>query len=520
MVPPIPPEASREIEQVKSLVARHFPVYDVRVNYDVVQFYCTVDKSSLEAGFEELREEMSGHGYIPMITYDKGEHIVTVARKPDAKYKSAYVNIVLLIVTFLTTLAVGTLTWDGYVDADSSEYFSADNIAMGALTFTLPLMGILGTHEFGHYFAARRRKVAASLPFFIPGYPLGTFGAFISIRDPIPNRKVMLEIGVAGPLAGMLVALPLGVLGLMLTNSEGRLAPTDIDENMIGIVFPLIYSWLENLVPMEGDFLLHPTAFAAWVGFLVTSINLLPFGQLDGGHVARALLGPKAKYLSWATLGALVIIGFVYVGWLLFALIILFIASRQAPPLNDISKLDLKRIGAGMLAFAVLIVAFVPQPMVPISPDYSFDLVPLGPTNSTISPGDRPVFSVLVNNTGNALNEITFIKHSSPLGWVVAFKTTEENYSESYILELSSGERATLEVMVISPTMLNLTEDNATVVIKALAEDLDTERTISYNFTVAQELTSASVASQWPAPESPTTDWPIATGVRNVWRRH
>jgi len=125
----------------------------------------------------------------------------------------------------------------------------------------------------------------------------------------------------------------------------------------------MLYIWIQQLVPIEGDYLLHPTAFAAWVGFLVTALNLLPVGQLDGGHVARALLGAKTKYLSWVTAAILVALGFFYTGWLLFAFLILLLGARHPPPLNDITPLDTRRKVVGVLAFAILIVAFVPIPM-------------------------------------------------------------------------------------------------------------------------------------------------------------
>ncbi|MDQ1371243.1 MAG: Peptidase protein [Candidatus Thermoplasmatota archaeon] len=309
-----PPDATKEIELVKGLVARHFPVYDVKVDYDVVQFYCKIDDATLEDSFEKLREDMSPHGYIPMVTYDKGEHIIMVARKPAAKYKSVGVNLAMLIVTFVAMMFAGIYNWSSYADVPSDELYSAGTVFNGILYFALPLMAILGVHELGHYFMARRRKVAASLPFFIPSFPpLGTFGAFISLRDPIPNRKSLLEIGVAGPLAGLALAIPIGILGLMLTNAGAKLVPEDIgSENLVQISFPMIYLWLERLVPIQGDYLLHPTAFAAWVGFLVTALNLLPAGQLDGGHIARALFGHHAKYASWAAIAVLIALSFFY----------------------------------------------------------------------------------------------------------------------------------------------------------------------------------------------------------------
>ena len=492
MAPPIPPEASKEIELVKSLVARHFPVYDVRVSYDVVEFFCRIDDTTLEENFERLREEMAGHGYIPMIMYDKGEHIITVAKKPTVKYKSVAVNLAMLVVTFLTMLLAGVLNWTGYADASGGAIFTVDSLLMGMITFALPLMAILGVHELAHFLAARRRGVAASLPFFIPSIPpLGTFGAFISLRDPIPNKKTLLEVGVAGPLAGLLVALPLGIIGLILTNSEAKLVPTNVgSEGVMGISFPLIYQALELFIPLRGDYLLHPTAFAAWVGFLVTALNLLPVGQLDGGHVARALLGARAKYLSWVTVAILVGIGMFYYGWLIFALLILFLGARHPPPLNDISPLDLKRKGIGVLTFAVLVIAFVPIPMTAVTADYSFELQPIDATDATIALGGSHVFNATVENTGNALNEIVVTGSVNAADWGARFKLgsqDDSHYAQDLLVTLNSSENATISVLMSAPPSAQYGQ-SYNVTIKGTTKNDTIERTLSFNLTVTNPV--------------------------------
>jgi len=495
MAPPIPPEASKEIEFVRSLVARYFPVYDVRVTYDVVQFFCRVDDTTLEERFETMREDMTKQGYIPMIVYDKGEHIVTVAKKPDMKYRSIYVNLGMLIITFIAMLAAGAINWASYAGLPSNNIFGFEGLTYGMLYFTLPLMAILAVHELSHFLFARRRHVAASMPFFIPSIPpLGTFGAFISLRDPIPNRKTLLEVGVAGPIAGLLMTIPFAILGLYLTNAEAKPVPEDIGQSgVVGIVFPLIYRGIEQLIPATGDYLLHPMAFAAWVGFLVTALNLLPVGQLDGGHVARALLGSKARYLTWATIAALVGIGIFYFGWLLFALLILFLGARHPPPLNDISKLDKKRIGVGVVAFAILVVAFVPIPMVQIAADHSFTMEPADGTNATIAAGQSHTFQLVVNNTGNTLSYIKFSMTSGPANWYTQFKRSNQsdsNYSQTYTIDLPVNQNATMDVLIHSVTTTST--PNATVVVNAAAANSTIEHEVSFSFNI-----SAPALSYW-----------------------
>jgi Zn-dependent protease len=366
--------------------------------------------------------------------------------------------------------------------------FTSDNLIMGVLTFTVPLMAILGVHELGHFFMARRRKVAASLPFFIPSFPpLGTFGAFISLRDPIPNRKALLEIGVAGPLCGLALAIPLGILGLILTNDAAKLAPQNVEGNVLGVSFPLLYILLEQIFPIKGDYLLHPTAFAAWVGILVTAINLLPVGQLDGGHIARALLGDKTRYLSWAVAAVLLAMSLFYFGWILFAMLVILLGVRHPPPLNDISPLGRKRAIVGVLSFVVLIAAFVPAPLVSISQDYGFELTPAGELNGTIVPGGTFITHLSVDNTGNTYNEIDLQMGSSPAGWRVEFKNSsqsETQYTTLLTVAENASETARIDVRVTASEAATI-GDNVTVELRGTPkDDPSAERTLALNLSI------------------------------------
>jgi len=499
MVPPIPPEASQEIELIKALVAKHFPVYDVRVSYDVVQFFCRAEPTTLEDSFERMREEMATQGYIPMITYEKGEHIVQVARKPKMKYRSVYVNLAFLIITLITTTVAGLTLWDGYSNVPSDESWAAENWLMGALVFSLPLLAILGVHELAHYYMARRRKVAASLPFFIPGPPtlIGTFGALISIRDPIPNRKTMLEIGVAGPIAGFILSIPIAIIGLVLTNDGAKVGPLNQGGDVLSISFPAIYMLLEQLIPIKGDYMLHPTAFAAWAGLFVTALNLLPVGQLDGGHIARALFGDKARYLSWLTLAVMIGLSMFFFGWLLLAILVLFLGARHPPPLNDISGLGTKRKAVGALAFCILFIGFVPIPLMVVPQDYSFDMVAMDDTNAEIVPSGIHLFAVQMNNTGNVLNHIEFAKESSPNYWTVVFKRSNQSesfYSENYVVSLNSSESAEIDILVTASNS-SAVGQNETIVIKATAANSTFSREITFTFEVVSTLSSSSLSA-------------------------
>ena len=486
----MPPDAAREIEHVKGLVARHFPVYDVRVNYDVVEFYCKIDETTLEDSFDDLREEMSHQGYIPMVRYEKGEHVIVVGKRPKMKYRSMYVNLAMLIITLLTVTFAGIIYWTSYADVPGSEMYSLGNIATGIVVFTVPLLAIIGVHELAHYYAAKRRKIAASLPFFIPSIPpFGTFGAFISLRDPIPSRKGLLEVGVAGPIAGLLVAIPVGIIGIMLTNSEARLAPDDLDSGSLTIALPLIYSWILELMPLQGDYVIHPTAFAAWVGFWVTAINLLPAGQLDGGHIARALLGSYAKYASWAAIAALIALSLFFTAWIILAILILVLGVRHPPPLNDITKLDVKRKIVGVFAFVVLVLAFVPVPMWITEADHSFDMEVIGEHNATVAPGETFVLSFHVVSQGNSKSNVTIAPLDPPEGWTVMVKRSgsgAEEFSNTITFILNTSDDVSFDASMTPSGSVQ--PGNATVVIgaRALSEDGEVQHqsTVQANLTV------------------------------------
>ena len=407
--PPPPLDATKEVEVIQGIVGRYFKVYETKMSIDAVMFHCEVDKSMLEENFSRLREELGRLGYTPVITYRHGEHTITVGKLPPVKPKGLWLNAVFLAITIVTTVFAGMYLWISYAGLSSSEFFSLENIAMGTLSFALPLLAILGIHEMGHYFMAKRSGIPASLPFFIPGPPpLGTFGAFISIRGPIPDRKTLFNLGIAGPICGFLVAIPIAIIGLILTTSGARPVPVETG-GMLTMQMPLIYILLDMFMPSSGSYLFHPTAMAGWVGFLVTALNLLPAGSLDGGHVARAVLGPNAKYATWIALAAMFTIGFIwYTGWMLFGLLILFIGLEHAPPLNDITPLSVKKKLIGVAMAALLVITFVVIPFEEIPPDYSFDAKIVGSDSANISYGLNHTFIVMINSTGNLNGTLNF----------------------------------------------------------------------------------------------------------------
>jgi membrane-associated protease RseP (regulator of RpoE activity) len=351
------------------MVSTYFPVYDTRIGPQSLLLAVHLDPNGLESRFDRLRQEMWAAGYIPILRYQMGEHYVEVIPRPKLRSRRDWINLALLAATVVTTTFAGALIWLTYVGAAN---LAPTDFVNGAIYFSIPVLTILGLHELAHYFMARRRRIDASLPYFIPLPPpflFGTFGAFISIREPFPDRKAMFDIGAAGPLVGFVASIPVAIAGLYLSAHAPVVPATYCGPSILGVSYgnleigvPLFWHLLSYFVP-PSLVSLQPLALAGWVGIFVTAINLLPAGQLDGGHVFRALAGDRARFVSYAAVLLLFGLGIFYTGWLFFGILILLLGVRHPPPLNDVSPLDTKRYLVGALVVAVLIGGFVIVPL-------------------------------------------------------------------------------------------------------------------------------------------------------------
>ena len=237
------------------------------------------------------------------------------------------------------------------------------------LTYSVPLLLILGAHEFGHYFYCRKHDVDASLPYFLPApLPLtGTVGAVIRIREAFPSMRALFDIGVAGPIAGFVVLIPFLYWGLTLS------VAVKVPPSGEGIYFgePLLFKamawWHFGRLPQGFDIFLHPMGFAAWFGMLATAMNLLPFGQLDGGHIAYAVFGPRARYISMATMAITVTLVLWSLSWISMALIMLamafFLGVRHPHIADEGVPLDRTRRNVAILALVIFVLCFTPVPI-------------------------------------------------------------------------------------------------------------------------------------------------------------
>jgi membrane-associated protease RseP (regulator of RpoE activity) len=236
---------------------------------------------------------------------------------------------------------------------------------VGGIIYSIAIMSILLAHEMGHYVMCKRHGIPATLPFFIP-MPLtifGTMGAVIAMQRIIPNRRALFDVGIAGPLAGLILAFPAIIIGLKYSTV---IDPTTFQQPTISMGEPLVFQFIRYLIfgplPEGLDVLVHPLAFAGWVGLFVTALNLLPVGQLDGGHIAYALFGKNSKYIYYLAFAVFAVSAFFFPGWILMLILLAFFFFKHPSPADDFTPIDKKRKILGILMFVVFILSFTPVP--------------------------------------------------------------------------------------------------------------------------------------------------------------
>jgi membrane-associated protease RseP (regulator of RpoE activity) len=319
---------------------------------------------------ERLRPRLARHGYTPFLREDQGTVWVhAIAQAEVAEPSRPLIHLGLFLATVVTTLLAGTLSLGGVSPGELWQH--PGRIAVG-LPFSMALLGILGVHEFGHYTFGRLHGMPVSLPYFIPVPPpffLGTLGAVIRLRGAIRDRRALFDMAVAGPLAGLMVAVPVYVLGLKLS-SVVRIpqeAPGGTFMQFGDAVLPKLLERLTlGALPPDFDILLHPVGVAAWFGFYVTALNLIPAGQLDGGHIVYALFGGRHALISKLAVGGLVLIGLAFgsMNWLVWAaLIVGLMGFRHGPTMDDITPLDGRRRALGLFALILLFLLLPPVPL-------------------------------------------------------------------------------------------------------------------------------------------------------------
>jgi membrane-associated protease RseP (regulator of RpoE activity) len=273
----------------------------------------------------------------------------------------------LLLITLFTTTVIGA-----ELSGVTAEQLQADSrLLLQGLPYSLGMIAILGVHEFSHYFAARYYKIRATLPYFIPiPFFLGTFGAFISMKSPVPNRKALFDVGVAGPIGGFLMTIPLLLWGINMSEvvpinvqNSSLLNFEALDPRFSCLMAIFSKIALGSQLGIGQAIHLHPLAVAGYVGLIITALNLMPVGQLDGGHVVHAMFGQKtAIIMGQLTRLFMFILAIIKPDFLLWAIILLLMPVMDQPALNDVTELDNKRDFLGLLSLALLIAILLPLP--------------------------------------------------------------------------------------------------------------------------------------------------------------
>ncbi len=379
------------------------PLFDVRditwggANESfIVRYRGKLRDADSEKAYDRLADAIKRYELTPLFRVeDDGQQVIFLVKTPPkAKPSNANVNLILFIITVLSVLFAGVLYGlGGALPQSLSEFWGA--FFSSGLPFTVSMIAILGTHELGHYFVGRLHKVMVTLPYFIP-MPFsawGTMGAFINMKEQTKNKKHLFDIGVTGPLSGFLVSLIVLFIGLKLSHLDtipavipagtsyqlegnslaylfmkflafGKLLPQPTQYWISPVLHWIRFFFTGTPLPLGGvDVMISPVAWAGWAGLLVTSLNLIPAGQLDGGHIFQVLFGRKAaKRLRPIILVTLALLGFIWYGWWLWAVLVFFLGRAYAEPLDQITPLDRKRKIIGYVALAVLFLTITPIP--------------------------------------------------------------------------------------------------------------------------------------------------------------
>ncbi|MBW4574970.1 MAG: site-2 protease family protein [Aphanothece sp. CMT-3BRIN-NPC111] len=313
--------------------------------------------------FVLFQESLSGKPFFALVPNPQAQATDKPKSEPLTRPGLA---LLLLLITLFTTTVIGA----EIAGISSKQLQSNPAVLLQGLPYALALMTILGIHELGHYFTAVFYKIRTTLPYFIPlPFFLGTFGAFIQMRSPIPNRKALFDLGISGPLSGFIVTLPLLLWGL----AHSTLVPLSDNSGIwnfeslnprLSLLLTLLSKWaLGSELTSKMAIDLHPVAIAGYIGLVVTALNLIPVGQLDGGHIVHAMFGQRIGAVIGQIARLLVLgLAFLQPELLLWAVILLFMPVADEPALNDVSELDNWRDFGGLLALALLVSILLPVP--------------------------------------------------------------------------------------------------------------------------------------------------------------
>ena len=342
--------------------------------YGSVIFRQDKDKIS-ENELQQIQASLTTRGIYSQVQRTKDEYLLRLLLDYSKvnKKENTRVNLILFLLTILTTTLTGALL------IGRDPFLTLQGLLKG-VPYAIAILSILGAHEMGHYLYAKKYRIHATLPyfipFFIPAFNIGTLGAFIKMRSPIPDKKALFDVGIAGPIAGFIVSLFFLFVGFsLLPDLEGVKEYvgqihewSDTGANALTLGNPLLFELIRTM--MGGEHLpmyevYHfPFIFAGWLGLFVTALNLMPIGQLDGGHISYALLGEKSKYVAIGAFIALALLNFYSLNWILWTVLILLVIRLKHPPtLNDKIELDPNRRTLAWTSYIIFVTCFSPMPI-------------------------------------------------------------------------------------------------------------------------------------------------------------
>ena len=338
-----------DFERLKQLASARFLVEEALMDHNLPTFYLKQPQETKQA-FLGFLKDLEPLNLIALLRRVDGKIVLRILPKPPVKKSDVRVNWFLFFATVATTFVTGFMLSEGFIDP-----------CVGGASFTVAIMAVLGMHEMSHKLSANKHKIEATPPYFIPGPPafsgylgIGTFGAVIMQKSLPPNRDALYDVGSSGPIIGFIVAFIVSIIGLAF--SPIRLATGTENFLPSPLIFGLFASFVIR-IPQGYYMLLHPVAFAGWVGMIVTMLNLLPAAMLDGGHVARAVFGEKTASI----LTMLSIVYLAFTGFWPMALFVVFISMSKHPgPLDEVSSLSTKR--KALTAFLVVILVLCSLP--------------------------------------------------------------------------------------------------------------------------------------------------------------
>lgn len=390
------------LAEIDALIGKHFQIDEITYGGPkqpyIVRYRGSLKEQDSQAAYARIEESLKGQKLVALLREEESRlNLYLLPELEKKKEPKSSLNLILFILTLFSVLVTGGLYgYEGEMPQGTLATILA--LAKSGWPFALTLLTILGAHEFGHYFAGRKHGVQVTLPFFIP-LPLslfGTMGAFINMRSLPKNRLALFDLAIAGPLSGFVMSLIALAIGLNLSEISqlpaaaaatgsslqmegnsllyllmkylvfGKVLPQPAGMSGIGLlIYWLRYFFTGRPFPWGAqDVMLHPVAWAGWAGLFVTGINLLPAGQLDGGHIFATLFGEKtARGIFPFLIGGLVILGFFSNVWWIWAVLLMIFGRSYAQPFDQVTELDAKRKWLGYLALVIFILTFIPVPI-------------------------------------------------------------------------------------------------------------------------------------------------------------